>query len=117
MLKQRHTPKRQRSQRQASTPSRGRKPRQKPRQKLNLRLNFHLLVRAYDNGVAFRYAVPEQAGVSAIKVRSEGTQFNFAKDYDCWGANMGRFDTSFEAKAKADEKAVEAEPAAPVVAK
>lgn len=61
-------------------------------------LNFNLLVRAYDNGVAFRYAVPEQAGVSAIKVRSEGTQFNFAKDYDCWGANMGRFDTSFEAE-------------------
>jgi alpha-glucosidase len=61
-------------------------------------LNFHLLVRAYDNGVAFRYAVPEQAGVSAFKVMNETTQFNFAKDYDCWGANMGRFDTSFEAE-------------------
>ena len=61
-------------------------------------LNFHLLVRAYDNGVAFRYAVPEQAGVGAFKVMNETTQFNFAKDYDCWGANMGRFDTSFEAE-------------------
>jgi alpha-glucosidase len=61
-------------------------------------LNFKLLVRAYDNGVALRYAVPEQAGVTAIKVMSEGTQFNFASDYDCWGANMGRFDTSFEAE-------------------
>ena len=61
-------------------------------------LNFHLLVRAYDNGVAFRYTVPEQAGVGEIKVKSELTQFNFAADYDCWGANMGRFDTSFEAE-------------------
>jgi alpha-glucosidase len=59
---------------------------------------FQLLVRAYDDGVALRYAVPEQAGLSSFKIRSEDTQFNFAKDYDCWGANMGRFDTSFEAE-------------------
>ena len=60
--------------------------------------NFHLLVRAYDDGVAFRYTLPEQAGLKTVKVKSETTQFNFAKDYDCWGANMGRFDTSFEAE-------------------
>ncbi|MFT4076510.1 MAG: glycoside hydrolase family 97 protein [Asticcacaulis sp.] len=61
-------------------------------------LKFDIIVRAYDDGVAFRYAVPEQAGVSDFKVMSEVTQFNFPKDYDCWGANMGRFDTSFEAE-------------------
>ncbi len=61
-------------------------------------LKFDVIVRAYDEGVAFRYAVPEQAGVSDFKVMSENTQFNFPKDYDCWGANMGRFDTSFEAE-------------------
>ncbi|MHA4868186.1 glycoside hydrolase family 97 protein [Duganella sp. PWIR1] len=59
---------------------------------------FQLLVRAYDNGVALRYVVPEQAGLSSFKVMNEATQFNFAKDYECWGANMGRFDTSFEAE-------------------
>ncbi|HEX5345454.1 MAG TPA: glycoside hydrolase family 97 protein [Duganella sp.] len=59
---------------------------------------FQLLVRAYDHGVALRYVVPEQAGLSAFKVMNEATQFNFATDYDCWGANMGRFDTSFEAE-------------------
>jgi alpha-glucosidase len=62
------------------------------------KLQFKLLLRAYDNGVALRYAIPEQAGLSAVQVMSENTQFNFAKDYDCWGANMGRFDTSFEAE-------------------
>lgn len=61
-------------------------------------LKFQLIVRAYDNGVALRYVVPEQQGVKALSVKSEDTQFNFAKDYDCWGANMGRFDTSFEAE-------------------
>jgi alpha-glucosidase len=55
-------------------------------------------VRAYDDGVAFRYVVPEQAGISDFKVMNEATQFNFPKDYDCWGANMGRFDSSFEAE-------------------
>ena len=59
---------------------------------------FQLIVRAYDDGVAVRYVVPEQAGVAGFKVMNEATQFNFAKDYDCWGANMGRFDTSFEAE-------------------
>ena len=61
-------------------------------------LNFNLLVRAYDNGVALRYVVPEQNGLREFKVMSEATQFNFAADLDCWGANMGRFDTSFEAE-------------------
>lgn len=61
-------------------------------------LKFDVIVRAYDEGVALRYAVPEQAGVSDFKVMTENTQFNFPKDYDCWGANMGRFDTSFEAE-------------------
>ena len=61
-------------------------------------LKFHLLVRAYDHGVAVRYVVPQQPGITALKVKAEETQFNFAADYDCWGANMGRFDTSFEAE-------------------
>src|SRR5471032_282937 len=59
---------------------------------------FNIVVRAYDNGVAFRYAVPEQAGVSGFKVRTETTEFRFAKDFDCWGSNIGRFDSSFEAE-------------------
>ncbi|MET0265226.1 MAG: glycoside hydrolase family 97 protein, partial [Duganella sp.] len=61
-------------------------------------MKFQIVVRAYDNGVALRYAVPRQPGLDTLEVKSEDTQFNFAKDYDCWGANMGRFDTSFEAE-------------------
>ena len=59
-------------------------------------LRYDVIMRAYDNGVAFRYAMPEQAGVVDFKVMNEGTQFFFPADYDCWGANMGSFYTSFE---------------------
>ena len=59
-------------------------------------LKYDIIVRAYDNGVALRYAVPEQAGVADFQVKNEGTEFHFAGDYDCWGANMGGFTTSFE---------------------
>jgi len=59
---------------------------------------FSIVVRAYDDGVALRYVVPQQAGVGEFKVKSEATQFNFARDYQCWGANMGAFNTSFEAE-------------------
>ena len=62
------------------------------------KLRFDLVVRAYDNGVALRYAVPQQAGVTGFRVIGETTQFNFPRDYACWGANIGRFDTSFEAE-------------------
>ncbi len=59
---------------------------------------FNLIVRAYDDGVAFRYAIPQQDGITDFKVRGENTQFNFPADYDCWGAIIGRFDSSFEAE-------------------
>ena len=59
---------------------------------------YAVIVRAYDNGVALRYVVPEQAGVSDFKVKGENTAFNFAGDYDCWGADIGHFDSSFEAE-------------------
>lgn len=62
------------------------------------KLKFNVIVRAYDHGVALRYTIPEQAGLTDFKVMTEATQFNFARDFDCWGANMGRFDTSFEAE-------------------
>lgn len=44
---------------------------------------FQLLVGAYDNGVALRYVVPDQPSVKALSIKSEDTQFNFARDYEC----------------------------------
>src|ERR1035437_8330411 len=36
--------------------------------------------RAYDDGVAFRYLVPEQRGVKDRRILNEPTQFRFSKD-------------------------------------
>jgi alpha-glucosidase len=54
------------------------------------------IIRAYDDGIAFRYVVPSGAGVSTLSVRNEETEFVFPADYACHGFNVGRFDSSHE---------------------
>ncbi len=43
-------------------------------------------IRAYDDGVALRYIIPEELSED-IKVKGECTQFNFADDYTAWYYN------------------------------
>lgn len=43
-----------------------------------------LVVRAYDNGVAFRYDLPEESGLGRFTLNRELTEFAFAGDYTCW---------------------------------
>jgi alpha-glucosidase len=57
---------------------------------------FDLVARAYDDGVALRFVVPQQEGLAALEVRGESTTFNFAANYDCWGFNVGKFVSSHE---------------------
>lgn len=45
---------------------------------------FGLIVRAYDNGVAFRYDLPESSGLGQFVLTNELTEFRFADDYRCW---------------------------------
>ncbi len=61
-----------------------------PRRKLNL------IFRAYDDGVAFRYVIPKQKNFEALLLRAEETHFAFPADYECYGLNIGRTDTSHE---------------------
>ena len=48
---------------------------------------FALIVRAYDNGVAFRYELPEQPGLEHYVVTDERTEFIFPADYACWAGD------------------------------
>lgn len=57
---------------------------------------IEIVVRAYDDGIAFRYRIPPQPGFDRIVVRGEATHFAFAGDYSCWGFNVGRMDSSHE---------------------
>jgi alpha-glucosidase len=50
---------------------------QKPR-------SFGLIVRVYDDGVAFRYDLPEASGLGQFVLTNELTEFRFAEDFPCW---------------------------------
>jgi len=48
---------------------------------------MNLIVRAYDQGVAFRYEIPVQPGLEDYAVTSENTEFIFSSDLTCWAGN------------------------------
>lgn len=43
-----------------------------------------LLFRAYNDGAAFRYVLPEQDDLGEFAITNEQTTFRFADDYTCW---------------------------------
>jgi alpha-glucosidase len=55
-----------------------------------------LILRAYDDGIAFRMLVPVQPATAAAVVRYERTGFYFPQPFKCWGFNVGRFGSSHE---------------------
>jgi alpha-glucosidase len=55
-----------------------------------------VVLRAYDDGVAFRTVVPVQPATAAAIVRYERTGFYFPQAYKCWGFNVGKFGSSHE---------------------
>ena len=57
---------------------------------------LHWIFRVYDDGVAFRFRVPPDAGLATLAVAGEETEFTFGADYDCHGFNVGRVDSSHE---------------------
>ncbi len=45
---------------------------------------FDVIARAYDDGVAFRYSVPEQPGLAKLEIVDEATEFALAGDPSAW---------------------------------
>ena len=52
--------------------------------------------RAYDDGVAFRYVVPEQPSVKELRILNESTQFTFSKDASTFSLISRGFQSSNE---------------------
>ena len=52
---------------------------------------FRFIVRAFDDGVAFRYELPEQPGLRDFKLAAERSEFYFAGNPTVWAANYGGF--------------------------
>jgi hypothetical protein len=42
------------------------------------------LFRLYNDGLAFRYIVPEQDSIEDLKIAEENTEFNLTGNHDCW---------------------------------
>jgi alpha-glucosidase len=53
-------------------------------------------VRAYDDGVAFRYILPEQAGLKNVHLEQELTGFSYAKDATLYPLILDGFQSSYE---------------------
>lgn len=53
-------------------------------------------VRAYDDGVAFRYILPEQSGLKNVRLEHELTGFTYAKDAATYPLIVDGFQSSYE---------------------
>jgi alpha-glucosidase len=60
------------------------------------KLSLNLVVRAYDEGLAIHYQLPNQTGLTQFTIQNELTRFGFAADYSCFGLNLGKFANSHE---------------------
>jgi len=51
---------------------------------------LHLTFRAYDEGVAFGYVLPEQPGIDRVRVTRENSEFRFYEDHRVWATYAGQ---------------------------
>jgi len=60
------------------------------------RRRFTLRIRAFDDGIGFRYELPEQPGLGAFQISDELTEFNLADNARAWWipSNWARMDRS-----------------------
>ncbi len=57
---------------------------------------MQLIFRAYDEGMAFRYHIPEQPELSAFRIKSETTGFNFPANHECFAHPRRGFEGNYE---------------------
>lgn len=60
--------------------------------------NISVIFRLYNDGIAFRYAIPNDAENGTFDLTEEWSGFNFAKNYNCWGVDFKKYDTPQEGK-------------------
>jgi alpha-glucosidase len=57
-----------------------------------------LLFRAYDDGAAFRYVLPEQEALASFEIVKENTEFHFPEDMKAWAFQINTFHSSYEGR-------------------
>jgi len=53
-------------------------------EKNNIKRKVSLVFRIFNDGLAFRYVFPEQAGLNEVTIIDELTEFNLLDDHNCW---------------------------------
>jgi alpha-glucosidase len=61
---------------------------------------LNIIFRAYNDGIAFRYNIPEQESISDFRLARENTLFNFPGDHKIWATHWNNFITSQEEEFK-----------------
>lgn len=54
------------------------------KEKSGLKRTLQVEFKAFDDGVAFRYLIPEQEGLSRLEIMKELTEFRFMEDLSAW---------------------------------
>ncbi|WP_263383072.1 glycoside hydrolase family 97 protein [Granulicella arctica] len=54
--------------------------------------------RVYNNGIAFRYHVPQAGGSSSVELRGEGTEFRLSTDATDWLLALPNYRSSYESE-------------------
>jgi alpha-glucosidase len=60
--------------------------------------HFIVEVRAYDDGVAFRYVVPAQPAIREYRLVKEQTEFRIAKDATIWSLELPNYRSMYESE-------------------
>jgi alpha-glucosidase len=61
---------------------------------------WQVILRAYDDGAAFRYRFPQQAGWPSLVIKSERTEFALPPEARAYALPLNSFTTSFEGRYK-----------------
>jgi alpha-glucosidase len=59
---------------------------------------FEIEARVYDGGLAFRYRVPEQPGLSRYRLTQEDTEFRSVMDADAWALRLPNYQSGYESE-------------------
>jgi alpha-glucosidase len=57
---------------------------------------FSLVFRVFDDGIGFRYVIPEQEHFDTLEIASELTSFRFDGDHKYWGLHLNSYRTAYE---------------------
>jgi alpha-glucosidase len=60
--------------------------------------SLEIEVRAYNDGIAFRYVLPEQSAIKELRLKQEDTEFRISTDATTWALALPNYRSSYESE-------------------